>query len=678
LRFTRSPRWLATAAVSVAALAYAAPAWAGETATPEVTYSHVTGVTDSSGVFGSNPFFTLYNNGVGSDAEQNQITVNGTSNAGQGQDMRVVCVFGQTESDWYYGASHVYTYTDYWELAYIPGGNGDADTNHIKGDGTWTATFSKNQLPDWTHCLILALPTNVDPTEAPRSFTGPRGASGWTETYAFGNYEDSYAASAAAARKQGSRAPSRQQTRNDGPAGLVHDYWAAFPQYKGSFAYQSFTGGGIDWSLPLFTDGATTYTDMWSGAADVDSSDYTGTRSEVQIDGFDAYGSDNAPYWVCDGDCTNTSPLTYSVDGPDPITGNVTIHESQDLLKKALKPVADSAARGSSSNDLVSTGIRLERTIVQNHEGQLATISDRYVATDGQSHSVDVTYDNPVYCCDWQDTPQWKFAGQDAFHAYGEGDMVDLPAQSTGTVYVANLGVSDGSIRSPRGSITYNTAPNRVVFSDGWNAGLNYVRDVAAGGSTTITQAYSQGLNSTQVNKLAAGAEDSFAGPQVSITSPANGATVASAAQTITGNASDNGGISSLTVNGASVPVAGDGSWATSVTLAAGANTITAIATDTAGNTAQAQTTINFVAPTVAASKAKKCKVPSLRGRTLRGAKRAIIRSNCAVGKITTAKSKKYKAGRIVRQGRKAGSSLKQGTKVALVVSNPNKKANAK
>ena len=74
--------------------------------------------------------------------------------------------------------------------------------------------------------------------------------------------------------------------------------------------------------------------------------------------------------------------------------------------------------------------------------------------------------------------------------------------------------------------------------------------------------------------------------PTVTISSPANGSTTSTANVTISGTASDNVGVSSVTVlvNGSPITVTGTTSWTATATLVSGANSIVATAHDAAGN----------------------------------------------------------------------------------------------
>lgn len=70
------------------------------------------------------------------------------------------------------------------------------------------------------------------------------------------------------------------------------------------------------------------------------------------------------------------------------------------------------------------------------------------------------------------------------------------------------------------------------------------------------------------------------------------------------------------------------------------------------------------------------CRVPNLKRKKLKAAKKAIRRGNCKLGKVKRRHSKKVPKGKVVSQGPKAGKLAKGGTKVNVVVnSGPSKRA---
>jgi VCBS repeat-containing protein len=89
---------------------------------------------------------------------------------------------------------------------------------------------------------------------------------------------------------------------------------------------------------------------------------------------------------------------------------------------------------------------------------------------------------------------------------------------------------------------------------------------------------------------------------------------------------------------------------------------------DNAGN----WTATRHVGPFVIAvrtTQQARCVVPNLKGKTLAQARKLLAAGRCALGKVTRARSRLARAGRIVRQSRKPGARLPRGTKVNVVVS---------
>src|SRR5215831_11542058 len=83
------------------------------------------------------------------------------------------------------------------------------------------------------------------------------------------------------------------------------------------------------------------------------------------------------------------------------------------------------------------------------------------------------------------------------------------------------------------------------------------------------------------------------AAPSVSIASPANGVVTKASTLSVTGTASDNVGVISVTVNGtAATSSDGYATWSASIALNAGSNSITVSAKDAAGNVGSATATL--------------------------------------------------------------------------------------
>jgi hypothetical protein len=63
-----------------------------------------------------------------------------------------------------------------------------------------------------------------------------------------------------------------------------------------------------------------------------------------------------------------------------------------------------------------------------------------------------------------------------------------------------------------------------------------------------------------------------------------------------------------------------------------------------------------------------RCIVPKLRGRRLRGARKALRKGHCKLGRVTRRKARRRLRGRVIRQRPRAGAKRRRGFKVAVVV----------
>ena len=88
--------------------------------------------------------------------------------------------------------------------------------------------------------------------------------------------------------------------------------------------------------------------------------------------------------------------------------------------------------------------------------------------------------------------------------------------------------------------------------------------------------------------------------PFVTITSPANGSTVASSPVTVTGTAGGSSGVKSVTVNGVGATLYGS-NWTAKVPLTPGQNTLTATMTPKYGSTATDSVTVTYSGSAAAA-----------------------------------------------------------------------------
>ena len=409
-----------------------------------------------------------------------------------------------------------------------------------------------------------------------------------------------------------------------------------------------------------------------------------GGRSEVQIDGHNAYdpGSAQALFAAAGGHAASQNLPGFPNTAPNTITDHVTWDPTTGLLSSQSD---ESWVECNGPNEQIQTfltcpsfvdsGVKLDRDITTSDGGRVVTMTDTWSSTDGKAHSLDLLYDdyNGLFGVATGDRG-YQFPGQTGFSEFGPGTDVPGPSTAPGSILVrTNVTAPDGSPNEAVGAITFGTTPSEFRFVSNNEFEEHNVVVVPAGGTASLRYVYSVGYSVSDVSQLALAAQDRFEPPSVVIGSPTSGTTASTATTTLSGIASAGSGIQSLVVDGQSVPVASDGAWSTEVPLSSGTNMITAVATDAAGATAQAQVAVAYspppppppspLAPPV------KCKVPKTKGMKLNAAEKALRRAHCKVGKVKRHKSPTVRSGRVMSTTPHAGRVLKAGTKIELFVS---------
>jgi len=172
-----------------------------------------------------------------------------------------------------------------------------------------------------------------------------------------------------------------------------------------------------------------------------------------------------------------------------------------------------------------------------------------------------------------------------------------LPATATSlTVPVSSFSATDNVAVTGYLITTSSTVP--AASATGWTATAPTSVTAVAGSNTFYAWAKDAAGNvsaakSASVTVTIAPAADTTL-PALTISSLANGAYTNKVTLNISGNASDEGGIKSVTVNDQAVSVNADGSFSYALTLVEGVNTITTIATDNAGNQQVDTRTVTF------------------------------------------------------------------------------------
>jgi hypothetical protein len=411
------------------------------------------------------------------------------------------------------------------------------------------------------------------------------------------------------------------------------------------------------------------------------SSSGTGTRSEVQVDGRDAYDAPSLQA-VFEGteNLAHFPSLTANANW-DPTTGLVSSSSTEGWVVCPGLTAGQYPPTNSNCPDVASAGVSLERDVSMSDGGLMVTVKDIWSSVDGMPHSLDLLYDDLVGLKSLSaPQPGYQFPGQSAFAAYGAGDKVQGPGGAPGSIFVhTNRDALDGDQTEAYGAITFSTPPSDFEFAGSNEFAEHQVLHIPAGGFVQLTYAYSTGYTLGAVQALAQAAQARMQ-PAVAITSQANGATVSTPSVTVSGTANAGSGIPSLFVAGSAVPVDRLGGWEANVPLSPGSNTIVATGTDATGANAQAQVTITYQPPAVTTGSlappvllpptpAVTCKVPQLKGLKLRTAERRLRHAHCRVGKIRHVHSRHIANGRVVSTSPRARRERPAGSKVELFVS---------
>ncbi|HEX2087116.1 MAG TPA: fibronectin type III domain-containing protein [Solirubrobacteraceae bacterium] len=155
---------------------------------------------------------------------------------------------------------------------------------------------------------------------------------------------------------------------------------------------------------------------------------------------------------------------------------------------------------------------------------------------------------------------------------------------------------------SGHGFVAWQQAPARVLTRPGRRDLLVLEYDVTVPAGATRELRHAIGATPTDASALAtAAAAADTQPPSLSVTAPAQGATVESREVTVTGTVSDALGTPAVTVDGSAATVASDGSWSRAITLADGdgPKTIAVVASDGHGHETEVQRGVVLSRPPV-------------------------------------------------------------------------------
>lgn len=341
------------------------------------------------------------------------------------------------------------------------------------------------------------------------------------------------------------------------------------------------------------------------------------TRASLQIDGVNAYApaaARSVGFELGLGEKGLPGAPNVSVTKSfNEATRQFTINEEDPIVK--CSPENTYPPTKTSCTSFVSTGVTLARSWQTTDESKLALMADHFASIDGKEHTADARYYMEMHSGIEPEEPGglYQFPTQVAFGKTAKGDKETLPPGGLILYKTSQTTPDAGDGMNPQAAIAYDLAPSgQAEFFLGTNEKLAYrnvseipyLRSVPAGGSSnTLRMAFAQGFALSEAKSMAEGALASYH-PSVSISAPANGSSIVAASPTVTvsGNASDGVGLTSLTLNGKAVAVGAGGAWSIPVALAIGSNTLTATAVNQAGLASSTSVTVSYALPAAKAA----------------------------------------------------------------------------
>lgn len=316
-------------------------------------------------------------------------------------------------------------------------------------------------------------------------------------------------------------------------------------------------------------------------------------RSEIQVDGQNAYGSDSAKTMGYTSD-PGFPALTATLDNFNTSNGDAQVTESESLVKCAPNNVYGPGSSDCSS--FAGSGVSLSRVTKYTDNGRVQTVSDTYSSTDGAGHNLSLLYETDLNSLN----AGWELAGQSGFVNEPTGATGPQPSAAPGTVYAIDDTTQSPSLDNPVGALTFASPYNGVKFDntlwsayDEVSALFDYERTVKPGAPVTITWSYATEPSLAQAQSDATSAQSALAAPAVKISSPKKNSIVATKHETIKGTASAPSGVSSVTVNGVAAKLSGS-SWKAVITLNKGKNTVTAVAASKVGTSSQTSENVTY------------------------------------------------------------------------------------
>jgi len=378
------------------------------------------------------------------------VTVAGTSDGTTGDLVDINC-YSVGSSDWQPGPASV----------------------PVQADGSFSVQMHISD--PYQTCRLKAVPHNYPEGSSLANFTGPR----VTAEYL------------------------REFKVQSGPnAGKLYNYALSYQGSKAAFDMTSATSGGYWESRLSFPDGSSSNY-FWDSANAGLQANSSSTRSQIRVDGRNAYGPGSAADIAFGSPVPGVPTLTWT-HSRDGATGLTRITEKDPLV--ACPVGTPYPANAGNCAKFSSVGVRLERSFLVTDSGRQVHIIDVWRSTDGKSHVVSAYYQNQVHGIDYRGNPDtetdvaFKLPWIGGFHTFAGDATFSGPTKLANSILVRDSNTAiDGETLLPRGAVTFDF-PTKVHRTDYNTLTLEATSfGIPAKGSRTLRQSYVIGTTDAEV-----------------------------------------------------------------------------------------------------------------------------------------------------------------------------------
>jgi hypothetical protein len=252
------------------------------------------------------------------------------------------------------------------------------------------------------------------------------------------------------------------------------------------------------------------------------------TRSDLQVDGVDAYTPTTARYLEEDLAAKIANAPRISVTQTfDRASGLVTIDEVDPLVR--CSPAASFPPTKTSCGEFVSAGVQLERTWQTSDGNRVALMTDNWSSTDGAPHALSALYEQ-WFAASSEAGGAFELPGTGGFAPSTKGELVAVPAGAGAIYYEQDAETpAGGDGEHPLGAIVYDQAPSEPLsFHEGTAAGkktgaefnMPYTASIPARGAYTLRMGFVQAYTLAEVQAQSEALKASFAATPASATPP--------------------------------------------------------------------------------------------------------------------------------------------------------------